>query len=93
MVPPEKADRGKKKCFCGSPKCRGFFYWWSIYWSIWIRIVLANSCFQKKVCIPTSSLSFCSLGGKYLFFPCFSSNAHKFTELFQCITKCYVADF
>ncbi|KAG5242482.1 hypothetical protein OIU77_029590 [Salix suchowensis] len=26
MVPPEKADRGKRKCLCGSPKCRGFFY-------------------------------------------------------------------
>jgi euchromatic histone-lysine N-methyltransferase len=26
MVPPEKADCGKKKCSCGSPKCRGFFY-------------------------------------------------------------------
>ncbi|KAJ6304353.1 hypothetical protein OIU77_018091 [Salix suchowensis] len=26
MVPPEKADHGKKKCLCGSPKCRGFFY-------------------------------------------------------------------
>uniref|UniRef100_A0A6M2ETL7 Histone-lysine N-methyltransferase n=1 Tax=Populus davidiana TaxID=266767 RepID=A0A6M2ETL7_9ROSI len=26
MVPPEKADCGKRKCLCGSPKCRGFFY-------------------------------------------------------------------
>ncbi|KAK4392566.1 Histone-lysine N-methyltransferase, H3 lysine-9 specific SUVH1 [Sesamum angolense] len=26
IVPPEKADKGKKKCLCGSVKCRGFFY-------------------------------------------------------------------
>ncbi|KAL0316703.1 UNVERIFIED_CONTAM: Histone-lysine N-methyltransferase, H3 lysine-9 specific SUVH1 [Sesamum radiatum] len=26
IVPPEKADKGKKKCLCGSVKCRGYFY-------------------------------------------------------------------
>ncbi|KAM7256069.1 hypothetical protein ACFE04_011810 [Oxalis oulophora] len=26
MVPPEKSNQRKKKCFCGSPKCRGYFY-------------------------------------------------------------------
>lgn len=25
-VPPEKGEKGKKKCLCGSVKCRGYFY-------------------------------------------------------------------
>lgn len=26
IVPPEKGDRGKKKCLCGSVKCKGYFF-------------------------------------------------------------------
>ncbi|PIN18868.1 histone H3 (Lys9) methyltransferase SUV39H1/Clr4, required for transcriptional silencing [Handroanthus impetiginosus] len=26
MVPPEKGQEGKKKCLCGSVKCKGYFY-------------------------------------------------------------------
>ncbi|KAK6127173.1 hypothetical protein DH2020_039084 [Rehmannia glutinosa] len=26
IVSPEKGDKGKKKCLCGSVKCRGYFY-------------------------------------------------------------------
>ncbi|KAK4412766.1 Histone-lysine N-methyltransferase, H3 lysine-9 specific SUVH1 [Sesamum alatum] len=26
MVPPEKRDKGKKRCLCESAKCRGYFY-------------------------------------------------------------------
>lgn len=26
MVPPDKADRRRKKCLCGSLNCRGYFY-------------------------------------------------------------------
>ncbi|GLT40881.1 hypothetical protein SLA2020_523860 [Shorea laevis] len=26
MVPPDKVRQGKKRCLCGSPKCRGYFY-------------------------------------------------------------------
>ncbi|GKV28986.1 hypothetical protein SLEP1_g37970 [Rubroshorea leprosula] len=26
MVPPDKVEQGKKRCLCGSLKCRGYFY-------------------------------------------------------------------